>query len=143
MMSWHVKLRGMFQTPDPDPELAEQWRQLLTCYHGTSCALERELSQRHGLGLSEFETLDLLMKAPERKRFAHELLSSTHLTQSALSRTVARLEKRGLVTRSMCPDDRRSVTVTPTEEGERVHAEARPTHRAVLAEQLGRHTARA
>ncbi len=142
-MSSHVKLPGMFQMADPDPDLAGQWRQLLSCYHGTACALERELSQRHGLGLSEFETLDLLMKAPERKRLVHELLASTHLTQSALSRTVARLEKRGLVMRSMCADDRRSVAVTPTEEGRRVHAEALPTHRAVLAEHLGAHGARA
>ncbi|MFI6575050.1 MarR family winged helix-turn-helix transcriptional regulator [Nocardiopsis sp. NPDC050513] len=121
----------------PDGDLCERWRQLMARYHDVSCALERALNQQHDLGVSEFEALDLLVKSPLGKQFVHELRAGMHLSQSALSRTVARLEKRGLVARAMCTDDRRAVCVTPTEEGRRVHAEASPTHAAVLAEHLG------
>jgi DNA-binding MarR family transcriptional regulator len=59
-----------------------------------------------------------------------------YLSQSALSRTVARLEKGGLVERTLCEADRRGVFVVPTEAGVRRHAEARQTQRAILTECL-------
>jgi DNA-binding MarR family transcriptional regulator len=66
-----------------------------------------------------------------------ELAAGMYLSQSALSRTVARLEKGGLVSRSLCEDDRRGVFVTVTDEGFQRHADARATHRAILAQHLG------
>jgi DNA-binding MarR family transcriptional regulator len=66
-----------------------------------------------------------------------ELAGAVHLSQSALSRTVGRLEKDGLVNRSMCPEDRRGIAVCLTAEGRERYEAARPTHRRVLAENLG------
>jgi DNA-binding MarR family transcriptional regulator len=60
-----------------------------------------------------------------------------YLSQSALSRTVARLEREGLVTRALCPDDRRGVSVHVTDAGRERYAQARRTHLAVLGEHLG------
>jgi DNA-binding MarR family transcriptional regulator len=65
-----------------------------------------------------------------------ELAAAVHLSQSALSRTVGRLEKDGLVSRAMCPEDRRGVAVCLTDEGRERYEAARPTHRRVLAETL-------
>jgi DNA-binding MarR family transcriptional regulator len=59
-----------------------------------------------------------------------------HLSQSALSRTVGRLEKCGLVTRNMCDTDRRGVFVIATDTGRTLHAEARRTYLRVLAQHL-------
>jgi DNA-binding MarR family transcriptional regulator len=59
-----------------------------------------------------------------------------YLSQSALSRTVARLERGGLVVRGMCADDRRAIFITLTDAGRECHARARRTQRAVLAEHL-------
>jgi DNA-binding MarR family transcriptional regulator len=59
-----------------------------------------------------------------------------HLSQSALSRLIGRLEQHGLVQRSLCDLDRRGIYVCLTEAGRRRHAEALPTQRAVLAETL-------
>ncbi len=59
-----------------------------------------------------------------------------YLSQSALSRAVARLEKTGLVERALCEADRRGVFVTVTEAGRRRHAEARKTQLQVLARHL-------
>lgn len=61
-----------------------------------------------------------------------------HLSQSALSRLVGRLEGQGLVTRSMCQQDRRGIFSRLTDEARRRHQAALPKHRDVLAENVRR-----
>ncbi|GAA3749598.1 DNA-binding MarR family transcriptional regulator [Spinactinospora alkalitolerans] len=124
-------------TPTREGELTARWRDLLACYHDLSCALDRALQERHGIGMSEFEALDLLVDAGDCKFRMQDLAAGMHLSQSALSRTVARLERRGLATRTMCENDRRAMFVAVTDTGRDLHALARPTHRSVLAEHLG------
>jgi DNA-binding MarR family transcriptional regulator len=116
-------------------DLTDQWRSLLSRHARTACALDEALSE-HGLGMSEFEVLErLACDCGERPRM-QELAEQIHLSQSALSRTVARLEKDGLVHRAMCPEDRRGVAVCLTPDGRERYEVARPTHRRVLAETL-------
>lgn len=117
-------------------ELVDEWRTLLARHAAISCALEKALEGRHGIGLSEFETLDRLVDANCSKYRMSDLASDMHLSQSALSRAVARLERDGLVKRDMCPDDRRAMFVCLTPEGKAVHRRALPTHRNVLSETL-------
>ena len=117
--------------------LVGEWRELLDRHAAVSCALERALDEQHQIGLSEFETLDRLVDANCGKYRMSDLAGDIHLSQSALSRAVARLERDGLVKRSMCTDDRRAMFVCLTEKGRRVHNEALPTHRAVLSETWG------
>lgn len=119
------------------PGIVQTWRALAQRYHDASCALERELQERHGLGMSEFEVIDRLAGAAEGKLRMQELGEQVHLSQSALSRAVARLERDGLVCRALCEQDRRGVFVTLTEEGRRRQQAAHPTQRAVLTEILG------
>ena len=64
-----------------------------------------------------------------------------HLSQSALSRLIDRLEKHGLVERCLCGEDRRGIYVTLTPAGQQRHAEAAPTHRDVLAAVLDKGSA--
>ena len=124
-----------------DTDLVERWRTLLTSYNEVAGHLERALQDGHGLTMSEFETLDRLISVDCAKRRMQDLEAVMYLSQSALSRTVARLEKNGLVERALCEADRRGIYVTVTAAGQRVHAEARRTHRAVLAEHLTREPA--
>ncbi|MDR8408617.1 MarR family transcriptional regulator [Nonomuraea sp. 3-1Str] len=109
------------------------WHDVLAKHARTMCMLERALGDKHGLGASEFEVLDRLA-GHEHKLRLQELCDEVHLSQSALSRVVARLEKAGLVLRGACDIDRRGVFVCLTDEGRTRHAAALPTHRAVLAE---------
>lgn len=125
--------------PMTDRELIRAWRGLLERYHDTSCALERALNDEHQLGLSEFEVLERLLEettAQKTECRVQELADCVHLSQSALSRVIARLERDGLITRAMCPDDRRGVKLHVTDAGRERHTRARATHRAVLAEHL-------
>jgi DNA-binding MarR family transcriptional regulator len=114
--------------------LEGEWRDLLARHARTVCALDRELEANHGLGMSEYEVLDRLASGDAKR--VQELAGTTHLSQSALSRTVARLEKDGLVNRAMCPEDRRGVSVCLTPAGQERYAAARPTHQRVLEENL-------
>jgi DNA-binding MarR family transcriptional regulator len=119
-----------------DAILVDRWRSLLSSYNAVACRMEREMQDRHGLTMSEYETLDRLVGVDCEKRRMQDLAADMYLSQSALSRTVARLEKGGLVHRALCEADRRGVFVTATTAGVQRHAEARATHLAILAEHL-------
>ncbi|MFE4974939.1 MarR family winged helix-turn-helix transcriptional regulator [Kitasatospora sp. NPDC056651] len=120
--------------------LVAQWRELLARHASAACTLDRELGERYGLGMSEFEVLERLVEGCRGDGYAvrvAELAPTVHLSQSALSRLIARLEKAGLVVRAMCENDRRGVQLTLTEAGRERYEQARPLHREVLALTLG------
>jgi DNA-binding MarR family transcriptional regulator len=112
-----------------------RWRELLARHADLSCALDREL-QNHGLGMSEYEVLERLAELPEQSAKVQTIAKSVHLSQSALSRVIGRLETAGLVERHMCAEDRRAINVRLTDEGLIRQTEAAPTHRRVLADRL-------
>src|SRR5215475_1461033 len=118
------------------PGVVSAWRALAARHAAVSAALERDLGERHGLGVSEFEVLERLAENGEHKFRVQELAEAVHLSQSALSRLIGRLEQHGLVQRSLCDLDRRGIYVCLTEAGRRRHAEAQPTHRSVLTATL-------
>ena len=126
--------RGMgVAEADSDDDLARAWHELMGRYHRTSCILDRELEHTHGISGSDFEVLQqLVVRGDNGSLRMLDLAAHVHLSQSALSRLVARLEKDGLVERSMCTDDRRSVFTCITAAGRERYAAARPTQRAVL-----------
>ena len=119
-----------------DTALVESWRDLMDRYARAVGSLERRLEEEHGLGVSEYEVLERLAEGPADQRRMQELAASVHLSQSALSRVVGRLESDGLVTRGMCPTDRRGIFACLTDAGRARYDAARPTHRSVLAETL-------
>jgi DNA-binding MarR family transcriptional regulator len=120
--------------------LVEEWRAILAVHARTACELDRELHQ-HGLGASDFEVLDVLAAGDPADGGCtfrvQELADRVHLSQSALSRLVARLEKDGLVDRGICDEDRRGVRVGITDLGRTRYEAAKPGQRAVLKRMLG------
>ncbi|MFI5673509.1 MarR family winged helix-turn-helix transcriptional regulator [Streptomyces cellulosae] len=122
-----------------DSRLEEQWRDILSVHARTMCEIDRVLHP-HGLGASDFEVLDMLAAAsPEEGDQCRvlDLVGRVHLSQSALSRLIGRLEKEGLVERSVCAEDRRGVSVRLTRKGRDLVTEVRPLQRDVLARMLG------
>jgi DNA-binding MarR family transcriptional regulator len=117
-----------------DDALASEWHQLMGRYQRLMCALDRELGA-HDLSASEFEVLQQLSESEECSLRMTTLGESAHLSQSALSRLVTRLEKDGLLTRKACENDRRALFVALTDAGRERYAEARPTQRRVLREE--------
>ena len=114
--------------------LLSGWHALRERHALTNSALERALEGEHQLGVSEYEVLERLAEDSCRMQ---TLCGMVHLSQSALSRVVGRLEAAGFVERAICPDDRRGIAARITPAGRERYESARPTHRRVLAEVLG------
>ena len=123
-------------TPADHQSLTDEWTQLSRRYTAISAALGRELDERHGLSLHEFEVLARLAVDDHDQHRMQELADATNLTQSALSRLVSRLEQEGLVKRSMCDVDRRGIYACLADAGRQRYEEALPTYRTVLAGSL-------
>jgi DNA-binding MarR family transcriptional regulator len=115
-----------------DDQVVATWRAITASHAAANAALDHELAHL-GLGVSEFEVLDRLSESREHKFRAQELADAVHLSQSALSRLIDRLEKHGLVERCSCGEDRRGIYVLLTPAGLSRHAEAASVHREVLA----------
>lgn len=116
-------------TQTPDARLEDQWRDILSVHARTMCEIDRALHP-HGLGASDFEVLDILASGAVSEPGEHcrvqNIAGRVHLSQSALSRLIGRLEKDGLVERTVCEEDRRGVWVALTGKGRDLHAEVLP-----------------
>ncbi|MGC4979422.1 MULTISPECIES: MarR family winged helix-turn-helix transcriptional regulator [unclassified Streptomyces] len=126
-------------TKTPGSRLEDQWRDILSVHARTMCEIDRVLHP-HGLGASDFEVLDILVSETVTEPGEHcrvqNIADRVHLSQSALSRLIGRLEKDGLVERTMCQEDRRGVWVALTPKGRELHAEVLPLQRSALARML-------
>jgi DNA-binding MarR family transcriptional regulator len=117
---------------DRDEAVKAAWHALISAKVASWNALERELGESHGLGVSDFEVLDYLAGRPDGCR-SQSLADAVHLSQSALSRLADRLERHGLVQRANCVDDRRGINLILTPAGLDKHAQALRTYCEVLA----------
>jgi len=93
------------------------WRAYIEGSARLAEALERDLKERHGLSLAEYEILVRLSEAPQRRLRMAELAASAIQSRSRLTHTVARMESKGLVSRTECPSDKRGVYAELTPEG--------------------------
>src|SRR5436190_9834585 len=116
--------------------LVGEWREILDRHARVSCALTHALEHQHGLGMSEFEVLERLADEGDCAVRVHAIAEHVHLSQSALSRVIDRLEKHGLVKRGVCDNDRRAIFAELTPAGRDLYEAARPTHREVLEREL-------
>ncbi|SBT92585.1 DNA-binding transcriptional regulator, MarR family [Streptomyces sp. DI166] len=103
-------------------------------------AWDEDLTRRHGLSQVEYTALRVLSEADGQGRQLSLLAEDCLQSLSAMSRTVDRLEARGLVERRRGSSDRRAVRAVLTERGASVLKEAGPEHlrlvRRTLFDQL-------
>ncbi|GLW65441.1 MarR family transcriptional regulator [Actinomadura rubrobrunea] len=119
-----------------DDSRAQGWRTLAALNARIEDRIERALQDAHGLSVNEFCALHHLADPAGRHIRMQELAGKLVLSQSATTRLVARLEKRGLITRVLSEEDRRGVCAAATEAGRRLYGEAIPTHNKALDEAL-------
>lgn len=123
--------------PDmPVTSHTEAWRELMAAHARVSGALDHALQARHGVSLTEFEVLQRLVESADGSRRMQDLAEEIHLSPSALSRLVGRLERSGLAFRDVCDEDRRGVYACVSDAGRSLQGQAEPTHREVLAATL-------
>lgn len=115
---------------------AQGWRTLAAVHGLIETELERALQAGHDLSVVEFTVLDALDRQDGWHMRMQQLARAAALSASATTRLVTRLEKRGLLTRVLCADDRRGIYTELTKAGERLLEQARPTHDAALRKAL-------
>jgi DNA-binding MarR family transcriptional regulator len=119
--------------------LEQRWRGILAVHSRTVCEIDRVLHP-YGLCASDFEVLEVLVSgAPDGPGVpcrVQDIAERVHLSQSALSRLLGRLEREGLLERTVCREDRRGVWVSPTPRGRELYALVRPLQREVLSRTL-------
>ncbi|WP_432705041.1 MarR family winged helix-turn-helix transcriptional regulator [Actinokineospora globicatena] len=118
---------------------AQGWRTLAALHARIEDVLERDLQRGHDLSVSEYSLLDVLSRQEQLSGCylrMTQLSRAVVLSQSATTRLVTRLERRGLLQRYLCPDDRRGIYTEVTAEGRALLEQARSTHDDTLAEAL-------
>ncbi|MFF4603906.1 MarR family winged helix-turn-helix transcriptional regulator [Streptomyces sp. NPDC001339] len=125
--------------PAPTPGLAQGWCALSALHGRIESHIERALQEQHDLSVREFSVLSVLSEqhdGPGGHLRMHQVADAVVLSQSATTRLVTRLEDRGLLSRYLCPDDRRGIYTNVTLQGIELLVEARPTHDGALCEAL-------
>ncbi|MFH9868207.1 MarR family winged helix-turn-helix transcriptional regulator [Streptomyces lydicus] len=123
----------------PEPGLAQGWCALSALHSRIESHIERALQAGHDLSVREFSVLNVLSEqhdGPGGHLRMHQVADSVVLSQSATTRLVTRLEERGLLSRYLCPDDRRGIYTNVTPDGLALLVEARPTHDGALRDAL-------
>jgi len=115
---------------------ARAWTALTAAHARITGQLSTALGRACGLSITEFEILLRLSQAPPAGIRVGGLNSAVRLTQPALSRAVARLARRGYLTRADTADDRRGVLITITRAGQDALRCAVPVHAQTIRESL-------
>ncbi|MFF5449463.1 MarR family winged helix-turn-helix transcriptional regulator [Streptomyces sp. NPDC012888] len=119
--------------------LSQGWCALSLLHGRIEAHIERALQAGHGLSVREYSLLDVLSRqhdGPGGHLQMKQVADAVVLSQSATTRLVTRLEDRGLLSRYLCPTDRRGIYTDVSEQGLALLAAARPTNDAALREAL-------
>ncbi len=115
------------------PEELQAWRKFIAVVEIVSRTLDSDLQREAQLTHFEYFVLAMLSEAEGRTLRMTALANETTATLARLSHVVARLEKRGYLTRSPCPQDRRATNATLTDAGWAKVVDTAPGHvRSVL-----------
>lgn len=82
----------------------------------------------YGLDLGEYEILVTLSESEDRRLRMSELAHGVKQSRSRLTHTVARMEKKDLIKRISCPEDKRGVIASLTKRGFALLEKAAPIH---------------
>jgi DNA-binding MarR family transcriptional regulator len=94
-------------------------------------AVSARLRAEHGLGLGQFEFLEIIDRVPGCRVL--DIVGEVAITVGAVSKGVDRLVAAGWCVRTAHPQDRRSSVLRLTPDGARLLADARPTVERELA----------
>jgi DNA-binding MarR family transcriptional regulator len=115
------------------------WERLIRAEARVVGRLEEEMESEHGISLRWYEVLLHLSRAPGGRMRMQDLADLALQSKSGLTRVVDRMEAAGLVSREVCPSDRRGVFAVITSEGRRRFRRAASLHMRGIEQHFGRH----
>jgi DNA-binding MarR family transcriptional regulator len=119
--------------------LAQSWCALSLLHGRIEARIERALQDGHALSAREYSLLDVLSRQHDGEGGhlqMRQVADAVVLSQSATTRLVTRLEDRGLLSRYLCPTDRRGIYTNVSAAGLALLEQARPVHDTALREAL-------
>jgi len=114
------------------PEALQAWTALCEVVDQVRVALNRDLQRRAGLTLADNLVLCQVAMAPGKRLRMVDIAGLLTIGKSAVTKTVDRLEERGLITRERDRSDRRTVYAALTAEGDKIFAAAQPVFAAAV-----------
>ena len=118
-----------------DDELTA-WIRLVGVVEPPPGVLDTQLRKDAGLSHFEYYVLAMLSESPQQMLRMTALAARTNATLPRLSHVVRRLEDRGLVERSACPQDARATNARLTDEGWRTLQATAPGHVATVRQHV-------
>lgn len=119
--------------------LTRGWGTFARLHERVQSQVEQQMLVEHGISIREYSLLQVLSRQ-HNGTGGHlqmrQVSDAVMLSQSATTRLVTRMEKRGLLERCLCPIDRRGIYTNVTPEGFALLKAARPTHDAALEKAL-------
>jgi DNA-binding MarR family transcriptional regulator len=118
--------------PERPPGLAA-WMALCEVVDSVRVAVNRDLQREAGLTLAENLVLCQVAMAPGQRLRMVDIAGLLTIGKSAVTKTVDRLEERGLLARGRDLADRRTVYATLTAAGETAFATAQPAFASAVS----------
>lgn len=116
------------------PDQLATWAALATVLERLPAALDAQLQHDSGLSHFEYGVLFALDSAPDRRMRLSEIAAYASCTLSRLSRAVTRLERDGLVERTVDPADGRFTLAVLTAAGHERVQQATPGHQDLVGQ---------
>ncbi|MEJ2852839.1 MULTISPECIES: MarR family winged helix-turn-helix transcriptional regulator [unclassified Saccharothrix] len=104
------------------------WRNYVVGASMLADRLHRELQDRHGVSLADYEVLVRLSEQRGLRMRMSQLADEVASSKSRVSHQVARMEREGLLVRRECPEDGRGVFAELTDKGMHTLEGSAPTH---------------
>lgn len=104
------------------------WRSFVDMQAALNARLARQLQEESALSMPDFAVLVQLTDHPDGRARVLELASGLRWEKSRLSHHLARMQRRGLITREECSADRRGAFIVVTAAGREAIEAAAPTH---------------
>jgi DNA-binding MarR family transcriptional regulator len=115
------------------PDELRAWLKLAGVMLKLNPTLDSQLQRDSDLTHFEYLCLAMLSEEENRTLRMSGLAARVNASLSRLSHVISKLEKRGLVARTPCPESRRVTLVSLTDEGWRVLVKAAPGHVETVA----------
>ncbi len=115
------------------------WTELCELVDQVRIQLNRDLQAAAGLTLAENLVLCRVAMAPGGRLRMADIATTLAIAKSAVTKTVDRLEERGLLRRERDPANRRTVYAVLTPPGEKAFAVARPAYLDAVDRHFARH----
>ncbi|MFC4016833.1 MarR family winged helix-turn-helix transcriptional regulator [Micromonospora sp. GCM10011542] len=123
-------------TESLDPGRLAAWRAYIEASQRLFTQIEEDLRSRADLSFADYHVLVLLSEAPGQRLRMGELAGRLVFSPSRLTYQISSMQRRGLVARQACPDDRRGSEAVLTAAGLLTLRETAPHHLASVRTHL-------